>query len=118
MPGHLKPSNGFDKRPMAGPGRPKGSPNKSTEEIRECLRYIVGKQLDKLEAAFDSVYAKDPAKFLSLYERFCTFTLPKMQEITLSNTNEIDINATINTMREKLSEMGSKGAKTDAQTDD
>ena len=85
-----------------GPGRPKGSPNKSTAEIREALRYIVAKQLDKLEDAFNKVYEKDPAKFLSLYERFCTFTLPKMQEITINNENGIEINATIQEMKEKL----------------
>ena len=86
----------------AGPGRPKGSPNKSTSEIREALRYIVAKQLDKLEDAFNKVYEKDPAKFLSLYERFCTFTLPKMQEININNENGIDINATIQEMKETL----------------
>lgn len=84
-------------------GRPKGSPNKSTREIREALQYIVEKQLDKLEEAFNKVYEQDPGRFLSLYERFCNFVLPKQQQVEISNENAIDIHATIEDMKEKIS---------------
>lgn len=98
--GNHDPLNKFDGKP--GPGRPVGSPNKTTAEIRKCIQYIVEKQLDKLEDALDQVYRKDPARFLSLYERFCSFTLPKMQEISFNNDNGIDINATITELKKKL----------------
>ena len=83
-------------------GRPKGSPNKSTKEIREALQYMVEKQLDKLEDAFNKVYEQDPGRFLSLYERFCNFVLPKQQQVEISNENGIDISKTIEEMKEKL----------------
>lgn len=85
-------------------GRPKGSPNKSTKEIREALQYMVEKQLDKLEDAFNKVYEQDPGRFLSLYERFCNFVLPKQQSVEISNENGIDISKTIEDMKSKLND--------------
>lgn len=70
-------------------GRPKGSPNKSTKEIREALQYMVEKQLDKLEDAFNKVYEQDPGRFLSLYERFCNFVLPKQQQVEITSEEGI-----------------------------
>lgn len=94
--------NGMTRDDTIKRGRPKGSPNKSTKEIREALQYIVEKQLDKLEEAFNKVYEQDPGRFLSLYERFCNFVLPKQQSVEISNENGIDISKTIEDMKSKL----------------
>lgn len=88
----------------AGPGRKKGIPNKTTREIRECIQYMVEKQLDKLEDAFNRVYEQDPGRFLSLYERFCNFVLPKQQSVEISNENAIDISKTIEDMKSKITD--------------
>ena len=101
-PGNPHPvDNGMTKNPNPL-GRPKGSPNKNTAEIRECLKYMVEKQLDKVEEAFNRVYEKDPTKFLSLYTRFCEMVLPKQQAIELTNTPTVDIEASIQMMKESL----------------
>lgn len=105
MPGNNHPiDNGMTSDDTIKRGRPKGSPNKSTKEIREALQYMVEKQLDKLEEAFNKVYEQDPGRFLSLYERFCNFVLPKQQQVEISNENAIDISKTIEEMKEKLNE--------------
>lgn len=86
-------------------GRPKGSPNKSTREIREALQYIVEKQLDKLEEAFNKVYEQDPGRFLSLYERFCNFVLPKQQQVEITSEEGISFKDSLKQTIENASQV-------------
>lgn len=111
MGGSVKKTNGKQMNPhpidngmtqKAGPGRKKGVPNKTTREIREALQYMVEKQLDKLEDAFNKVYEQDPGRFLALYERFCNFVLPKQQSVEISNEKGFDIEKTVEDFKSKL----------------
>lgn len=101
---HTKPTYDITKDPNAAKGRPKGVPNKVTMSLRETVNKIVGGQLDYFAEALEAVRKKDPAKYLSLATRMLELVMPKMQEVALTNTPTIDIEATISEMKEKLSQ--------------
>lgn len=84
------------------PGRPKGSPNVATAEIREYLKMLVADQLPHLEEALDRVREKDPGKYVSLLTRLNELVLPKLQNIEISNTPTIDLEATIKNIQETI----------------
>ena len=88
----------------AGPGRPAGSLNKSTAELRETLKEIVqmAATQENILGALEQVRAKFPDKYIQLLTRLIDLVLPKQQQIEVSNENGIDINATIQEMKEKL----------------
>lgn len=88
----------------AGPGRPKGIPNKLTTELRETLKEIVQMAATKenILGALEQVRTKSPDKYIQLLTRLIDLVLPKQQQIEVSNENGIDISKTIEDMKEKL----------------
>lgn len=97
------PDNAFDGT-KPGPGRPSGSRNIATRELRETLKEIVQMAATKenILGALEQVRAKSPDKYIQLLTRLIDLVLPKQQQIEVSNENGIDINATIQEMKEKL----------------
>lgn len=86
-----------------GPGRPKGKPNRTTTAMREMIIDIVNSQLDNVYEALEEIREKDKAQFIKLTQKFAEMVLPKQQEVALTNTPTIDIDATISEMKERLS---------------
>lgn len=86
----------------AGPGRPKGSLNVATKELREYIKLIVSNQLPQMEEALEEVKKRDPYKYLSLVQRFVDMVLPKQQQVDITNESAIDIDATIKYIKDKL----------------
>lgn len=84
------------------PGRPAGSKNVATSELREYVKLIVAGQLSYIEESLDRVREKSPDKYMSLLTRLIDLTLPKQQQVEISNENAIDIRATIEDMKSKL----------------
>lgn len=60
-------------------GRPKGSLNKSTTEMRELVTNFVGANLTTLQTDFDQLEPKERLQFL---EKLLGYTLPKLQSVT------------------------------------
>lgn len=87
-----------------GPGRPVGSKNVATRELRETLNEIVQMAATKenILGALEQVRIKSPYKYLQLITRLIDLVLPRQQQIEVSNEEGIDINATIEDMRAKL----------------
>lgn len=103
MANTYRPVNAFDGT-KPGPGRPSGSRNIATRELRETLKEIVQMAATKenILGALEQVRAKSPDKYIQLLTRLIDLVLPKQQQIEVSNENGIDINATIQEMKEKL----------------
>lgn len=59
-------------------GRPKGSPNKSTAEVRHWLSRLIDKNKRQIEADLKALEPKDR---LLILEKFMSYTVPKMQSI-------------------------------------
>lgn len=84
------------------PGRPKGKPNRTTTQMREILTQIVSDQLDNVYEALEEVRQEDKVQYLKLTQKFAEMVLPKQQEVALTNAPTIDVEATIQQMKESI----------------
>lgn len=64
-------------------GRPKGSPNKTTAELKEIITRIVGNQLEHIENDLNKIRKNDPAEAMRLSQKFIDYVLPKQTKIDL-----------------------------------
>jgi hypothetical protein len=61
-------------------GRPAGSKNKATDEVREKVRMFVEDNLPNLQAEYNNLESKDKLDFLA---KLLAFTLPKLQSVQM-----------------------------------
>lgn len=66
-------------------GRPKGTPNKVTGEMRKWLQSFLDNNREQIEEDFRAL---DPPQRLQMFERLLQYTLPKMQSVRA----KIDLN--------------------------
>ena len=66
-------------------GRPAGSPNKVTSDLRAKISTIVAKQIDSMEEDLQSL---EPLQRLQIVEKLISYCVPKLQAQSL----EIDLN--------------------------
>lgn len=59
-------------------GRPKGTPNKVTGEVREWIKGIINKQRPQLEKDLKNL---DPAERWRIIEKLMSYVVPKMQAV-------------------------------------
>lgn len=64
-------------------GRRKGTPNKTTAEIKEIITRIVGNQLEHIERDLDIIRKKDPAEAMRLSSKFIDYVIPKQTRMEL-----------------------------------
>jgi hypothetical protein len=64
-----------------GPGRPSGSPNKVTRDIRAALRDLAENNHAKVQGWLDSVAATDPAEALRLYLALLRYVTPTLAAV-------------------------------------
>ena len=75
-------------------GRAKGTPNKSTSEIREAYQVFVENNIPNFEKWIERVAEKNPAKALELVTSLSEYFIPKLQRTETdltSNGKEINI---------------------------
>ena len=81
-------------------GRPKGSPNKNTDEIRTMLQNFVSDNIERLQADFDELETKDRLHF---FERLFKYILPaplnELERLTDEQLDDI-----INRLKNKSNE--------------
>jgi hypothetical protein len=77
-------------------GRPKGSVNKSSNEIREAFQMLLEDNLPTLKRDISSLEPKERVKFML---ELASFIIPKMKSVDLTDKTEtitIDFNEAIN----------------------
>lgn len=87
-----------------GIGRAKGSKNLLTQELKGIMAHIVACELDKVPEALQRVNKTKPDKYVALVTRLAEICIPKTQEVQLSTEDKIDVKATLEDMRKKLTE--------------
>lgn len=63
-------------------GKPKGAKNRTTKEAKEFLEYIMFGQMENMNQALESLYKKDPARYLDACSKLFTYVLPKQTDVT------------------------------------
>lgn len=64
-----------------GAGRPKGTPNKVTTEIRKIFHGIMERNASKVEKWIETVAKTDPARATELLLKVAEFHLPKLSRV-------------------------------------
>jgi len=93
----------FEKGNTAGKGRPKGTPNKVTIEMREMFIQTLEGQVPNIEKAFADVLSKSPEKYLDLFAKYAQYFVPKKTESDIKTevSGTFDFNETIKRLREE-----------------
>jgi hypothetical protein len=76
-------------------GRTKGTPNRTTKELKEMIHNIVEVQLDTIEEDLQDL---DPKDRLNILLRLVEYVLPKQREqkLDFSNLSDAEIDELIN----------------------
>ena len=73
-------------------GRPKGSLNKKTNDIRKAYKEFIEDNVDKFQEWIEQVAEKNPAKALELVSGLSDFVLPKLARTEVVGDEEQPLN--------------------------
>ncbi len=68
-------------------GRPKGSPNKATKEIREVLTSAITNEIPHMVECLERLRTTDDKTYINAMAKLIAFVVPKPQEIELKSDN-------------------------------
>lgn len=79
--------------PAAGKGRPKGSPNKTTQTVRDAIALLAEKNVSKMQSWLDDIAADNPTKAFELTLALMEYNIPKLArtESTVEHSGELAI---------------------------
>lgn len=69
-------------------GRPKGSQNRSTEQMKLNISRALNGTLDYLKEDLEKIREKDPAEAIKLATKLLDYTLPKMKSVEVKGEIE------------------------------
>ncbi len=64
-------------------GRTKGTPNKTTAQIKEMIVSLVGNQMEKWPVELEKMMRRDPAEAMKITGRLIDYVLPKQTKMEL-----------------------------------
>ncbi len=73
---------------LAGPGRPAGSPNRATTEVREALAELVVGNVPRLQEWLDRLAKHNPKAAFEVYVKLLEFCVPKLTRLTAEQRSE------------------------------
>jgi len=80
----------------SGSGRQKGTPNRSTADVREVIAAFAKANAELMHEKLNAI--KDPAKWMDSYLRAIEYHIPKLgrQELTGADGEKLSVNVSIN----------------------
>ena len=86
------PQNRFKPGESGNPsGRPKGTANKATTEIKEAYINLIHGNLHEIQEWINRVAQRNPEKAFDMLMKLSPFVIPKKQEMDLNIENPINI---------------------------
>lgn len=82
------PNSGQNLKRTAGPGRPKGSVNKSTGQARELIALIVDNNMPRVQEWIDEVAMEDKKEAFKMLAVLLEFAMPKLARVDATVTGE------------------------------
>ncbi len=77
-------------------GRPKGIPNKVTQDLRQFFADFLDRNVAKMDELFERTAKEDPAKALGLVADFSEYCIPKLSRTELTGKDEGELHITLN----------------------
>ena len=68
-------------------GRPAGTQNKTTTEMKKILQQVIGKQLDNIEEALEEIREDDPARYMDILSKFIQYVMPRQTQSDITNSD-------------------------------
>ena len=78
----------FEKGHKKKGGRTKGTPNKTTQELRQNIQLLIEHNTPKVQSWLDEVSKDNPSKALDFYIKLNDFVLPKLKSIQVKDISE------------------------------
>jgi len=72
--------------------RPKGSPNKITQETKDFIQGIITKEHPRIESALGELYTTNKSHYMHVIIKLLPFITPKATEMTI-NTSDLPLKA-------------------------
>lgn len=72
-------------------GRPKGTPNKNTKEVRDAYQRLVENNLDNMTIWLSQVASEDPEKAMDLMLKLSEYIIPKLARQELVGNDGKDL---------------------------
>ena len=69
-------------------GRGKGTPNKTTRDIKEAYRMLIESNLDNLTAWVEQIAEKDPEKAIRILSELSEYVVPKLARTDITSGDE------------------------------
>ena len=69
-------------------GRPKGIPNRTTQEMKEFIAAVLSENLDRMREDFDKL---SPATRWTLWEKFGKYVIPTLAQTNVSGDIKADV---------------------------
>lgn len=79
--------------PAAGKGRPKGSPNKTTQIVRDAIALLAEQNVPKMQTWLDDIAKDNPLKAYELTLALLEYNIPKLArtESSVEHSGELAI---------------------------
>lgn len=87
-------------------GRPKGSPNKVTAELREKIKNFLEDNWSQIEQDFSEL---DPEKRFMMYEKLLQFALPKLSQAEIRTPDIAQDSELLKRARQRAEEIAKEG---------
>lgn len=65
-------------------GRPHGSSNKITTEVRECVSQLLYEEVPRLKTALEEVRQESPSKYIELVTKLLPYVAPKLSSVHMT----------------------------------